>query len=692
MIVTEQHMTQRPHPHPEEPYRFSEKASAASRKQTAAKEETEKLCPVGWVLDDEKSECTRNTKGVVDAMIDFSADPCIQPYRHACGAFIDDPRNSGQNLLFFSLYQKNREVMQDIVLNHASEKAGDVGAFFHSCVDYLEKLSLGEDSRTFQEISKLVFSMETFDQLPHVMGMLARYDIPLPIALSFEVDPLKGSTLIPMLSQHLGVFVNSPNELGALEHLANLQKVTGCSLKSARQVSALQQTFLNIRDEVDSQTPFHVYASQTYNQTHLIRNWPQFLTAVNERGFSLSQMLHTAWPDAANKVQRAWVYSPHYMYRFAELHRTYPIDAWKVYLRYAIHVALERGVRTSPEYHYAYHRSYDGRWAFPWNRPHRFYMVASDSEESPEQQCVYATEAYIPILLDDYYLHAALDKPKIDAATVLADNIVETFQRILRNESSTLFSPHLPRAAAIEKLSHMQIILGAPAHWKELLQFQDKPIIGHSFIENVLQVRRYHKHYLEKMFAENPYVILEAGLLFDGLLHSDNAFYVHQLNTVIINAGILQEPLFSPYDAIEVQYGRLGVAIAHEISHSLDRVGTHFDRQGSIVEPPWMDREAFDRDTHYIISLYTRYSYLRNLNDGQKTLDENIADQYGLHIAWQALLSLNPEASFEQFRLAFAQTHCDALSRDTESRLAQRSAHSINSVRVNAGLATFPCQ
>jgi len=694
MVLVEQNHSKHKHeepPHPPILLKEVRKPPKTLNKQTLEPSHSseEAPCPVGWRLDEQFAHCTRDVRGIVEDMIDPLADPCTQPYRHACGAFIDDPRNQGENLLFYSIYQRNREIMQDIVLKHASEQQGEVGRFFHSCVDYLEQPNETQ-APSFRELYHLVGALERYENLPHVMGVLSRYDIPLPIAISMEIDPLQGSSLIPLFSQHLGVFANNEKELDSVGHLADIQKSTGSSLKNARQIVALERSLLNIRDELPSSIPFHEYATTRYNQTHLVRDWQQFEQTMKGKGFSVESMIRALWPQV-EEIDRAWVYSPFYMYRFAELYRSHSLECWRVYLRYAIHIALERGPRTDPGHHYAYHRSYDGRWALPWNRPHHFYMVSSGDKDSAEQQCVYATEAYLPLLLDDYYLHGALDQQRSQKAKQLVDNIMETYQELLANRSTTLFSPHLPREIARDKLSHTQVILGAPTHWKELLQFPDRPVMGGDFLENVMSVRKYHKQHLGGLFADHPYQVIEADLLFDGLLHVDNAFYMHQLNAIIINAGILQEPLFSPEDEMEVQYGRLGVTIAHELSHAIDRVGTHFDFRGSVVNPSWMDREAFDRDTHYLVDLYTRFSYLRNLNDGQRTLDENIADQYGLHVAWRSLLRVKPSASFERFRLAFAQMYCDVVEKSVERKFAQRATHSINSVRVNAGLSTFPC-
>lgn len=100
-----------------------------SETKPVSKISDEAPCPVGWRLEKDIEQCTRNAGGISNEMIDLTVDPCENPYRYACGRFIDDPRNQGENLLFYSLYQKNREIMQDIVLKHASERQGDVGLF-----------------------------------------------------------------------------------------------------------------------------------------------------------------------------------------------------------------------------------------------------------------------------------------------------------------------------------------------------------------------------------------------------------------------------------------------------------------------------------------------------------------------------------------------------------------------------------
>jgi predicted metalloendopeptidase len=655
-------------------------------------------CPVGWDLVGGLCErAVRSPSAVVTEMLDRTVNPCTDPYRYACGGYMDDERNAGENVLFFSLYQNNREIMQSIVLNQAIDfPKDDVGLFYRSCVNYLslhESNDL-EMSPAFQTSMQAVeMGLRSTKDLPVVMGVLARYAMPLPISLSMEIDPLNGSTLIPFISQHMGVFANTEDELASLEHMVYVQRRIP-DLALAHRVVNLEKTLMGIRHESIAQT-LHAYAGTEYNQTDLIRDWKAFSVIMKRQGFDIEAMVGMAWPIAGSLITRAWVYSPSYMLHFAAICNSVSVDVWRAYLKIVVYSMLDGSVRTDPEHHYAYHRSYDGRWGLPWNRPRNFYMVATElsNQTSVEQQCVYATEAYLPILLDEYYLHRQLGEDKLLAARFLVQNLTQTYIALLEvDQGDSFFSKHMPRQMAAKKLRNLQVVLGAPAHWKELLQFTDRPAVSaNSFIENTLRIRRYHHQHVEKLFADSHYAPLDIDRLFDGLLSVDNAFYMHQLNAVVINAGLLQAPFFSKDYSLTSQYARLGVVVAHEISHALDRIGIHFDETGSVVSPPWMSVDAFREDAEPLIQLYTRRSYRQNWNDGEKTFNENLADQYGLHIAWKALKNIQPSASFAEFRLAYSQIYCDVVEKQTERIYSQKASHSINSVRVEAGLATFPC-
>ena len=223
-------------------------------------------------------------------------------------------------------------------------------------------------------------------------------------------------------------------------------------------------------------------------------------------------------------------------------------------------------------------------------------------------------------------------------------------------------------------------------------------IISSSFTENILSIRKYHLEGISKLFSihverNKP---LNPDELFDGLVSIVNAFYQHQLNTVTINAGILQPPIFSSlYDKVS-QTARLGVFVAHELVHSIDSVGISFDKHGSINS--WLSDESklqMKKRYRCFENTYSRKTLLGNTHDGSKTLNENVADKTGFSIAYNSLFDdLVPERyqsatqkevvdQKREFYLAYSQLFCESINRQQEQQMIRTRTHSVSSMRVN---------
>lgn len=121
---------------------------------------------------------------------------------------------------------------------------------------------------------------------------------------------------------------------------------------------------------------------------------------------------------------------------------------------------------------------------------------------------------------------------------------------------------------------------------------------------------------------------------------SVNGYYSVSRNQVVLPAALLQPPYFQASADDAVNYGGLGFFIAHELTHAFDRAGSQYDGFGKRVE--WMapqDRAEFERRAHALIDQYNRYEVApgQHLN-GELTIGENIADNSGLAIAYDAYL------------------------------------------------------
>uniref|UniRef100_A0A7E4URZ1 Neprilysin n=1 Tax=Panagrellus redivivus TaxID=6233 RepID=A0A7E4URZ1_PANRE len=115
-----------------------------------------------------------------------------------------------------------------------------------------------------------------------------------------------------------------------------------------------------------------------------------------------------------------------------------------------------------------------------------------------------------------------------------------------------------------------------------------------------------------------------------------NAHNAPVLNKIIISAGILTLPHFSPNLPDYINYGTIGQIVAHEITHGYDNIGRLYDETGD--ERDWWKKETVDMykaKSECLVKQYTKENY-----DGQLSLGENIADNGGMKLAFNAYKKL----------------------------------------------------
>ena len=107
-----------------------------------------------------------------------------------------------------------------------------------------------------------------------------------------------------------------------------------------------------------------------------------------------------------------------------------------------------------------------------------------------------------------------------------------------------------------------------------------------------------------------------------------NAFYSPNENTIIIPAGILQEPFYAKDARREANLGAIGAIIAHEISHAFDNNGAQYDKNGTITD--WWaeaDYAAFTVLTNKVAAELSKIEFAGGQNvNGLLCTGEAIAD------------------------------------------------------------------
>lgn len=117
-----------------------------------------------------------------------------------------------------------------------------------------------------------------------------------------------------------------------------------------------------------------------------------------------------------------------------------------------------------------------------------------------------------------------------------------------------------------------------------------------------------------------------------------NAYYYPDKNQLTIPAGMLRPPFFDLRRSAAWNYGGIGCAIGHEITHGFDADGKNYDLRGSYKDW-WLasDNSAYEKFSQGLVDMYEGEEYLGGKVDGRLTLSENIADIGGVAISLTAL-------------------------------------------------------
>jgi putative endopeptidase len=307
------------------------------------------------------------------------------------------------------------------------------------------------------------------------------------------------------------------------------------------------------------------------------------------------------------------------------------------------------------------------------------------------QRCVESTETLFPEALGKKYVERYF--PPADKARAL--EIVKNLRAALRDAAAQ--APWMRRETkglALQKLAATQVYVGYPDAWKDYGGVQ---ISREGFWENVSAGRRWG-------VQENR---ARAGKPTDHSLWalspaSPDAYLDLQLNVVVLPAGSLQPPYFSPNASDAVNYGAFGVGLAHDLTHFADEsLGSLNDLQGR-PKSWWTskDHQDWNGRTACLVDQFEGYFIEPGVHhDGKRVLSESVADLAGVRIAYAAFLrslkthpvptmdGFTPE---QQFFIAWGQTSGTAMTLDAQRKLVSSDPHPVGKYRVIGPLSNSP--
>ncbi len=244
---------------------------------------------------------------------------------------------------------------------------------------------------------------------------------------------------------------------------------------------------------------------------------------------------------------------------------------------------------------------------------------------------------------------------------------------------------------AQEKLAAFNVKIGYPDKWRDYSNLKiDKK---DSYFTNAMHssnfefdyaINKYNKPVDKSEWHMNPQMV--------------NAYYNPSSNEICFPAGILQPPFFNMEADDAVNYGAIGVVIGHEMTHGFDDQGRLFDKEGNMND--WWtaeDAKKFEERADVLVKFFDNIVVIDSIHaNGRFTLGENIADQGGLQVSWQAYqntLKGKPEpapiegfTAAQRFFIGYATVWASNVRDEEIRRLTKMDPHSLAEWRVNAAL------
>jgi predicted metalloendopeptidase len=239
------------------------------------------------------------------------------------------------------------------------------------------------------------------------------------------------------------------------------------------------------------------------------------------------------------------------------------------------------------------------------------------------------------------------------------------------------------RAKAETKLDALRVKIGYPDRWRDWSGLEQR---RDTYAANRLAAARFE---LQRQLAKLPEPVDRGE--WELPAHIVNAYYHPTLNEIVFPAGILQPPLFDADADDAVNFGGIGMVVAHEITHGFDDQGRRFDADGALRE--WWtpeDAERFTKLADRLVAQFDAYAILDDVHiNGRLTLGENIADLGGLALAERAHARVSADAEdidgltpAQRFFLANATLWRANISPELQRTLAGIDPHSPRELRV----------
>ena len=327
------------------------------------------------------------------------------------------------------------------------------------------------------------------------------------------------------------------------------------------------------------------------------------------------------------------------------------------------------------------------------------YLEGQSMRMPVEIRCIFGLSFTFNTLLSEEYEKYNYDQACIDYVKYIVEDLRYVFIRKLKRNT---WLSSKTRNVAIEKLEKLTISVGLPGKLREDAQLDYLP---HDPWHNMCLLADWKiKHFIDlegKDIIDIPEIDWSGVFKLTGTqLYMVNAYYRPTSNSIYVPLAYLQKPFIDLGHQRGLEYNLIyiGYTVGHELSHSLDDMGSRFDADGNLHD--WwtdVDRKKYQMKINDIIRQYEEAAKRDGIKfDAAIGVGEDLADISGLALVEEYLNDYNKQknihiilkkSSLEKFYISLAIQGRQKIYKKAITAQLKKNPHPLEIYRTNCPLA-----
>ncbi len=455
--------------------------------------------------------------------------------------------------------------------------------------------------------------MRDVEDLGRQIGHLNRVQCRAPLSFAVNADTYRSNICRvhiyePVMGLPAKHYYLAKPENRVIMHYGNVLKKAGelLEVEGLHEAIAIEKSVLGSLTEGDSlRNPSESYMAKRIHE--LERGWRNIPW--------MAMLLGWGMPTDLIRTSTFIVTNDKYLDQLDHMFRTLDLGVWRIWLRAGVVLTfLEYLPPPFDDMHYELFQK----------------RLRGSAQKTPQQLLMlgvlqrYATQSLGRVFVDDH----VPEKVKDEAISMVRRLKTATIARIRALPWMTAGTKN----KAVDKIRAMRFQVAYPSEWYS--EFTGLTMDPERMFQNMVSLGIKDTVRMIDGLGEG---CGERDTWEDGAFDV-NAYYYPDHNRLVIPGGMLRPPFFDLRKSVAWNYGGIGAAIGHEITHGFDADGKNYDVDGNYKEW-WLptDNEKYEEMTKDLIRLYDGVEYEGGRVAGSLTLSENIADLGGVAIALQAL-------------------------------------------------------